>query len=448
MKKSVRINLLVITIVVTLFIFGGLWYLRPGVSDEILQQAQIRQSQPLMEINEPLRKPKAEDLIDTAQLAKDLKRDLEPSIKASIKADLLADPAFAKPDTAALQQELQTAIKADLLTDPAFFRAVNLQVDAQAIRREIQPAILRGVLAELSSDSAFIRSISSQLDFSSIQAANDQALAAVSRANDQAIASLRREITAQIAALPKPTTVDAVDEEAVQRMIAQAVDAQIPMVVEAVVASIEANRDLYIEAVRSELGDVILEDEVVDLYLGYRNALVQDLVPAILDDVEALIKGEPTPSEVAIVEEVKKAPDKPAAPVIVPTPVVPEAPVVPTVTEAAVVPVAPEAPMVPTVTEAPVVPAVPAPPTPAKIKVTSKAVPMTPAPEVKPTPAPPVIEPAPAPPVIEPAVSAPVAETLSEEKVVAYEVDESAYEVERQRLRTEAINEVLKKIGQ
>ena len=118
MKKSVRINLLVITIVVTLFIFAGLWYLRPGVSAEILQQAQIRQSQPLMEINEPLRKPKAEDLIDTAQLAKDLKRDLEPSIKASIKAELLADPAFA--------------------------RAVNQQVDVQAIQNQIQPAIMRG----------------------------------------------------------------------------------------------------------------------------------------------------------------------------------------------------------------------------------------------------------------------------------------------------------------
>jgi len=399
MKKSVRINLLVITIVVTLFIFAGLWYLRPGVSAEILQQAQIRQSQPLMEINEPLRKPKAEDLIDTAQLAKDLKRDLEPSIKASIKAELLADPAFA--------------------------RAVNQQVDVQAIQNQIQPAIMRGVSADLSSDSAFINTIASQLDLSAIQAANDQALVAVSEANDQAIASLRRDINAQIAALPKTTAVVAADEEEARRMIAQVVDAQIPVVVEAVVARIEANRDVYIEAVRSELGDVVLEDEVVDLYLGYRNALVQDLVPAILDDIEALLKGEPTVSEVAIAGEVKKTPAKPEAPVTLTPSVVSEAP------------------SVPAVSEAPAVPSVPAPPTAAKIKVTTKAMPMPAVAETEPA----VVETEPAVAETEPAV-AETEPAVAEETVPAYEIDEVAYEVERQRLRTEAINEVLKKIGQ
>ncbi len=451
MKKSVRINLLVITIVVTLFIFAGLWYLRPGVSDEILQQARIRQSQPLMEINEPLRKPKAEDFIDTAQLAKDLKRDLEPSIKASIKADLLADPAFAKADAtpkidvAALRGELQTAIKDELFTDPAFAAAVNQQVDVLAIRSQIQPAIKRGVLLDLRTDSAFIRSISSQIDLASVQVANSRALTAVSQANDQAIASLRREINAQIAALPKTPAAAQVDEALVHRMIAEAVDAQIPVVVEAVVARIEANRDRYIEALRAQLGDVVVEDEVVDLYLGYRNALVQDLVPEILDDVEALLKGEP-----ATAQEVKRAVE--VAPVLPATPVQPTAPV------STAAPVAPQA--------APAVPVVPAPPTPAVTTVTAKPAAATPAVPAPQPPAPPAIEPAVSTPAIEPAVSTPavstpvvepavstpavstpVPEVPAKETMVTHSVEEAEYEVERQRLRTEAINEVLKKIG-
>ena len=98
MKKSVRINLLVITIVVTLVVFAGLWYLRPGVSDVILQQARVRQSQPLMEITEPLRKPKAEDLIDTTELSKNLKREIVPSITEAVKAELLADPTFVRSE--------------------------------------------------------------------------------------------------------------------------------------------------------------------------------------------------------------------------------------------------------------------------------------------------------------------------------------------------------------
>ncbi len=418
MKKSVRINLLVITIVVTLFVFAGLWYLRPGVSDDLLRQARIRQSLPLMEIAEPLRKPKAEDLIDTTNLVKELKRDLEPSIKAALKAELLADPAFVRTevervDTKALQADLQPAIRSALLADKAFVSEVSRQIDTTAIgqqvqaavqralladtafvgavskkidtvalRNEIQPAIRRSVTADLSSDASFIRAIASQVDLSS-----------VTRANEAAINALKAELTAQIANVSRSTVVTtaALDTVDIDRMVGQAVDAQIPAIVEATVARIEANRDAYIQVMRQALGDVVTEDELVDLYRSYRSAVVQDLVPEILADMERALKAE---SAVA-------------------TPLVSEPPAV---QPSKVVPVvAAEA-------------ATPAPPT-----VTAAQV-----------------QQVPQPPTVAPAVSAPqvVPQAPVVEKMVTKSVEEAEYEAERQRLRTEAINKVLKTIGE
>lgn len=402
MKKSVRINLLVITIVVTLFVFAGLWYLRPGVSDDILQQARSRQSQPLMEIAEPLRRPKAEDLIDTTLLIKNLKREIEPSITAAVKAELLADPSFVRSEVeriavSSLKSELETALKSALVSDTAFAASVGRQINTESLRTQIQTAIKAGVAADLSGDSAFIRTISNKVDFSAVTRAQESAIAAVKRTNDQVIASLRAEVNAQIASIPRSTivTTSALDSVDMDRLVAQAVDEQIPRVVESVVARIEANREQYIEMLRASLGDVVTEGEVVDLYLSYRSALVQDLVPAILGDIEAQLKGETPPSAVAIPEATRP-------PVAVPSE---------TKREVAT-------------------PAVVTPPTP--------SAPTTQIQQVQ----------VPTPPTVVPVVSTPVPEAPSAEKMVTTSVEEAAYEAERQRLRTEAIDEVLRRIGQ
>lgn len=399
MKKSVRINLLVITIVVTLFIFAGLWYLRPGVSDVILQQARIRQSQPLMEITEPLRKPKVEDLIDTTELSKNLKREIVPSITEAVKAELLADPTFVRSEVeriavSSLKSELEPAIKNALLSDAGFAASLSTHVNLEPLRGQIQPAIKSGVASELSSDSAFIKAVLSQVESASAVRAQESAIAAVKRTNDQMISSLRAEVNAQIAAIPASTIIRTGDMDSVDvnRIVALAVDEQIPIIVEAVVARIETNRDLYLEELRTELGDVVREDEVVGLYVAYRNDLVQDLVPTILDDIEAQLKGEVAPSRVVTQEsvppvaevEVKKE-ERPAAVVTPPAPSVPSAQVTQT-------------------------------PTPPKAAVV--------------------------------VTTAPVPEVPSAEKITTQSMGELEYEAERQRLRTQAIDEVLRLIGE
>ena len=420
MKKSVRINLLVITIVVTLVVFAGLWYLRPGVSDVILQQARVRQSQPLMEITEPLRKPKAEDLIDTTELSKNLKREIVPSITEAVKAELLADPTFVRSEVeriavSSLKSELEPAIKSALLSDAGFAASVSKQVNVEPLQSRIQPAIKSGVASDLSRDSGFIKAVSSQVETASAMRAQESAIAAVKRTNDQMISSLRAEVNAQIAAIPATTIISAGDLEGVDvnRVVALAVDQQIPTIVEAVVGRIEANRDLYLEAFRAAFGSVVREDEVVDLYIAYRNDLVQDLVPVILDDIEAQLKGEVPPSRKVVEESVP-----PMA--VVEVEAVPTVPVVAT----------------------PPVPSAPS----AQVKQTPVAPKETPvAPEETPVaPEEAAVAPEETAVVVAPAVP----EVPSVGKITTESMGEAEYEAERQKLRTEAIDAVLRLIGE
>ena len=190
------------------------------------------------------------------------------------------------------------------------------------------------------------------------------------------------------------------------RVVALAVDQQIPTIVEAVVGRIEANRDLYLEAFRAAFGSVVREDEVVDLYIAYRNDLVQDLVPVILDDIEAQLKGEVPPSRKVVEESVP-----PMA--VVEVEAVPTVPVVAT----------------------PPVPSAPS----AQVKQTTVAPKETPvAPE----------EAAVAPEETAVVVAPAVPEVPSVGKITTESMGEAEYEAERQKLRTEAIDAVLRLIGE
>jgi hypothetical protein len=387
MKKSVRINLLVITIVVTLFVFGGLWFLRPGVSDDILEKAKLRQSQPLMTVVEPLRVPKAEDHIDTTQIVKEVQQQLESSVTAAVKAALLKDSAFL-----------------DALKDP---------IDESQIARR--------VATTLANDHAFISSVGARFDFS------------VER--DQLIHDLVPVV--------QPLQESILDDAELDRRIAETVDAQIPRIVAAVVERIEENKDLYVAVARQELSDFISEDEVVDLYLEYRSALVQDLVPTILDDVERSLKEEVVvPPSIPVVEAIE-------VPVVVAVPPAPprvrlriermavEEPVVVLPEE----PVALEPVIVEPIIEEIEVPIVE--PEPAQVAVVEEP----PTPEVEPALIEePVVE-EPAAPIVEPEVAEEPAVEQEPEHAPAIQTEDD-YEAKRQQLRKEAIDEVLKRIGQ
>jgi hypothetical protein len=120
MSKAVRINVLVITIVVTLFVFAGLWYMRPGVPNEILEQARQRQTVPLMEVQPPPIKPSVEQVSNTQALAKELLPTLAKELKGRLQLPFA--PAFAdqslyqnyrrlNPAVETLQSQLETFVR-------------------------------------------------------------------------------------------------------------------------------------------------------------------------------------------------------------------------------------------------------------------------------------------------------------------------------------------------
>lgn len=243
MSKAVRINVLVITIVVTLFVFAGLWFMRPGVPNEILEQARQRQSVPLMEVQPPVKKPSVQDVSNTLALAKELlptlKQELEGPLAQSIRSQLLADQALAFELSKSVQPLLAEALQSQL----GNFRQEmeqSMLSNLQALRENLQ--------AEAVANGNQIQSVMSE-----------------------AIASNKAELLS---------------------LLPQLVDAKIPQVVEQVVAQLEANKESYLASLRESIAPALEESDLIALYDTYRNQIVLDLVPALLDEMETTVREE------------------------------------------------------------------------------------------------------------------------------------------------------------
>ncbi len=243
MSKAVRINILVITIVVTLFVFAGLWFMRPGVPNEILEQARQRQSVPLMEVQPPVKKPSVQDVSNTLALAKELlptlKQELEGPLAQSIRSQLLADQALAFELSKSVQPLLAEALQSQL----GNFRQEmeqSMLSNLQALRENLQ--------ADAVANGNQIQSVMSE-----------------------AIASNKAELLS---------------------LLPQLVDAKIPQVVEQVVAQLEANKESYLASLRESIAPALEESDLIALYDTYRNQIVLDLVPALLDEMETTVREE------------------------------------------------------------------------------------------------------------------------------------------------------------
>ncbi|MDX9824095.1 MAG: hypothetical protein RBU26_04055 [Sphaerochaeta sp.] len=243
MSKAVRINVLVITIVVTLFVFAGLWFMRPGVPNEILEQARQRQSVPLMEVQPPVKKPSVQDVSNTLALAKELlptlKQELEGPLAQSIRSQLLADQALAF--------ELSKSVQPLL--------AEVLQSQLGNFRQEMEQSML-----------------------SNLQALREN-LQADAVANGNQIQSVMSEAIAS-------------NKAELLSLLPQLVDAKIPQVVEQVVAQLEANKESYLASLRESIAPALEESDLIALYDTYRNQIVLDLVPALLDEMETTVREE------------------------------------------------------------------------------------------------------------------------------------------------------------
>ena len=413
MSKAVRINVLVITIVVTLFVFAGLWFMRPGVPNEILEQARQRQSVPLMEVQPPVKKPSVQDVSNTLALAKELlptlKQELEGPLAQSIRSQLLADQALAFELSKSVQPLLAEALQSQL----GNFRQEmeqSMLSNLQALRENLQ--------AEAVANGNQIQSVMSE-----------------------AIASNKAELLS---------------------LLPQLVDAKIPQVVEQVVVQLEANKESYLASLRESIAPALEESDLIALYDTYRNQIVLDLVPALLDEMETTVREEvnayvasmplvrvpaapsvkrPSIQVQAQSETAPVAPVVEIAPEVVTSPSEMEtAPII--LQEEPAEPIAEPVPVpsAPSVAPAVVQPAEPIPsaPVPALVLVQPAAPSIPKAVQTTVT-----VEAPPVPKQGQPIITVPVFE--EKEKVVFLAPEE--YERQRQEIRNKAIEDVLKRIA-
>ncbi|MBJ2356179.1 hypothetical protein [Sphaerochaeta sp. S2] len=250
MKKSVLINLLVITIVVTTFVFVGMWYLRPGVPNEILQQAKDRQLQPLMEVTPPVRKPTVEEVSEAETLARELlprlQEQLEPVLKDSIAAQLLEDETLHNSLAGQLEEMVLPSLSETLRSDQEAYQGV--------LQSELEAYVEKN-LAELRAQAVDLQT------------------------------AIEGSVTAQLEAMREDLTKE-VDE-----YVPQLVDRMIPQVVAQIVSQLEANKETYIAELQASLPSPGLsEEEAVALYDRYRSDMVMDLAPTLLDSMEEPVR--------------------------------------------------------------------------------------------------------------------------------------------------------------
>lgn len=217
--------------------------MRPGVPNEILEQARQRQSVPLMEVQPPVKKPSVQDVSNTLALAKELlptlKQELEGPLAQSIRSQLLADQALAFELSKSVQPLLAEALQSQL----GNFRQEmeqSMLSNLQALRENLQ--------ADAVANGNQIQSVMSE-----------------------AIASNKAELLS---------------------LLPQLVDAKIPQVVEQVVVQLEANKESYLASLRESIAPALEESDLIALYDTYRNQIVLDLVPALLDEMETTVREE------------------------------------------------------------------------------------------------------------------------------------------------------------
>jgi len=384
MKKSVRINVLVITVVVTLFAGTGLWYLRPSVPNEILEQARQRQSIPLMEVTPPVKKPSVEEVSNTkalvSQLLPELEMKLAPTLTESIRSSLLADENL----VAELAKQIEPLLASSL--SPALEAALASGTEAAENR---------------------------------LTAMLDRRLAEYTSSVEREGMKLASEVEARLAGQIAQAKIE------VEAYVPQVVDALLPALTEQTIAAIEANKDAYVAYLTQVLPKGLGEAELIELYTAYRQQIIQDLVPTLLDGLEA---------------EARKSVDAYVAQM--PLVRVPAAPSTPKPS----VKVVPQVESVPEVVQQPVVA-----PAPAVVKpVVSPAEPVVAEPEpvvveiVEPEPAPvEIVEPK---PVIKEGQKIITLPDFEEEQQVIF-LDPAEYEAQRQEIRKQAIDEVLRRIA-
>jgi hypothetical protein len=241
MKRSTRISLLVFTICAAILAFGALWYTRPSSPSYIIEEAKRRQEVPLLEVTEPATRT-APPEINYDLLAK--------TVSPIVRDSLVSDDAFMSELVAANKIEISNAVKE--YTTSTLVPSMNNKISD--LVEELAVSLNTDLRADL-------------------------------------VSMVDEKIQA---------TLDSID---INTYLPQLVDSLTPIVVEEVYNMVEANKDDFItivQEVTAEPSSQVVSsdvdstpsfttDDAKALYFEYREQIIKDLVPIILDQIESSI---------------------------------------------------------------------------------------------------------------------------------------------------------------
>ncbi|MFA6845122.1 MAG: hypothetical protein WCR02_05300, partial [Sphaerochaetaceae bacterium] len=279
MKESGRVSLLVVSIVLAAGVFAGLWVTRPASDNEMIELAKQRQLQPLMEIDKPARLSVTED-----EQNKKLANELYPYISEQIVSDQKISDAILSNVGDALDKRLGV-YTADTLPS-------QLQVFQDKLQQELDAALTAQNKKNEADFSDLRVNLSNELD---------DRLVAQDQKTDVKLSGLTTDLSKKLddslTLQDQKTDARLVDVRAqlskeLDAYLPQAVDAMIPDLVTAIVKVFVDNQDSYVPQLQQMLKpyQTLDEAQAVALYTKYRDQIVLDLVPVILDRIETGVK--------------------------------------------------------------------------------------------------------------------------------------------------------------
>ena len=308
MKKAVLINLLVITSVVAIFVFTGMWYMRPGVPSEVLEMARQRQSQPLLEISEPIKLPAKEevaavqDVVDQAALAEQMLPTLRDQLSVSLEDQLYER----LKGRFTVDQELLSQLS-DILAPPLASRLLPSDyVGSQQLAASVSS--LRGDLQ---------KEFDKKVDSLKAELLWEQGKSNLALRQDLEL--YKKELN-----------------EEMQAYVPQLVDQMLSQVVHRVYDELSLNKETYLAELQQRLPETLDEEQLFSIYAMYKNQMVIDLVPVLLDSLQepvskmvaSLVADLTVDSPSVLKESIAIEESKPVAPSVKPAVVMAEEPVI------------------------------------------------------------------------------------------------------------------------
>ncbi len=306
MTRSKLINILTITVVVSIFCFAGMCIIGySGIPGDLLENARSRQTQPLLEIPEPER--------------------LKPQpIEAVPTETVMPAPA----DTDALVQELLPRLADELALVLAERLQSGAQVDQAQLIADIQPQLETALLAQLEPRLvARVEDYLPDLEALLLVRLEPELVARAEGYLPELEAILLKDLEPQLVAraesyMPQLEVALLADLESqfvakAEAYIPQLVDALIPQIVPQVVATLETRLDSYMPTVAEALKpyfDYLTMDDLTAAYEQYKPQVVKDLVPLIVPEVLDAIESSFVSSVSQVVAE--PAPSSPAMPTV------------------------------------------------------------------------------------------------------------------------------------